>query len=302
MTDRMPAVSLSAVPGKVHRVLDVIGEVESRGFTGIFSPSFGDQFGLCQAVAERSSSLIFGTSIANIYTRQPSDFAVTAAFLHELSGGRFRFGIGVSHAPMHQRLGITPGPPLADARSFVEELRATPRVGELPPIVLAAMRDKMVALSAEVGDGLVYANAARSAVPGSLERMRASTSVERDLFLGCMIPTCVSDDREAAAAVNRKTLTGYVALPNYRNYWRDNGYHDEMEAVRVALEAGDRDAVLAAMTDEWLADVTLFGSADEVRAGVEAWFDAGVTTPILVPSSTSGGQLVALGEIFALYD
>jgi hypothetical protein len=47
--------------------------------------------------------------------------------------------------------------------------------------------------------------------------------------------------------------------------------------------------------------VTLFGSAGEVRAGVEAWQAAGVTTPILVPSSTRGGQLQAYEELFAAF-
>jgi alkanesulfonate monooxygenase SsuD/methylene tetrahydromethanopterin reductase-like flavin-dependent oxidoreductase (luciferase family) len=103
---------------------------------------------------------------------------------------------------------------------------------------------------------------------------------------------------EAARARNRKTLQGYVALPNYRNYWIDAGYEEEMSAVSVALEARDKDGVLAAMSNRWLDDCTLSGSAGRVRDGVEAWFDAGVTSPILVPSSTSGGQNKAFSELF----
>ena len=48
----------------------------------------------------------------------------------------------------------------------------------------------------------------------------------------------------------------------------------------------------AFLTDRWLADTTLFGTAEMVRDGVEAWFDAGIKTPIIVPSSASGGQMV----------
>ncbi len=58
---------------------------------------------------------------------------------------------------------------------------------------------------------------------------------------------------------------------------------------------------VAAMSDAWLSDCTLYGSAGEVRDGVEAWLDAGVPYPILVPSSTSGGQLKAFEEIFAAF-
>jgi hypothetical protein len=100
--------------------------------------------------------------------------------------------------------------------------------------------------------------------------------------------------------VNRKTLSGYVALPNYRNYWKEAGYEEEMAAVEQALAAGDADGVQKAMTDEWLSDCTLYGSVAEVREGVEAWFETG-TTPIIVPSSTSGGQLQAMEEVFAAF-
>ena len=58
-----------------------------------------------------------------------------------------------------------------------------------------------------------------------------------------MIPTCISDDEEAAKAVNRRTLTGYAMLPNYRNYWKEAGYVEEMEAVEAALARGETDKV-----------------------------------------------------------
>jgi len=55
------------------------------------------------------------------------------------------------------------------------------------------------------------------------------------------------------------------------------------------------------MSDRWLADATLFGSAGQVRDGVAAWREVGVSTPILVPSSASGNQLKAVEEIFAAF-
>jgi len=129
----------------------------------------------------------------------------------------------------------------------------------------------------------------------------AAVAGRDDFYIGNMIPTVVDDDRDAARAVNRKTLTGYVALPNYRNYWKAAGYVEEMEGIEKALETGDRDAVTRFMTDAWLDDCTISGSATQVRDEIEAWFDAGVSTPIVVPSSTGGGQLKALEEIFAVY-
>jgi alkanesulfonate monooxygenase SsuD/methylene tetrahydromethanopterin reductase-like flavin-dependent oxidoreductase (luciferase family) len=116
-----------------------------------------------------------------------------------------------------------------------------------------------------------------------------------------MIPTCIDDDRAAAAAVNRKTLSGYLMLPNYRNYWKEAGYVEEMEAIEKALAAGQRERVPELFSDRWLADTTLFGTAAEVREGVEAWLSAGVSTPILVPSSAAGNQIKAFDELFQAF-
>ena len=109
---RKPAVSLAAVPGRRKATVDMAKRLEEEGFTGLYCPSLGDGLGLCEAIALATRTIHFGTSISNIYTRHALDFAQTAALIHELSGGRFRFGVGISHGPTHDRLGIKPGKPL----------------------------------------------------------------------------------------------------------------------------------------------------------------------------------------------
>ena len=116
-----------------------------------------------------------------------------------------------------------------------------------------------------------------------------------------MIPTCISDDVEAAKAVNRRTLINYGFLPNYRNYWKEAGYQEEMDAIETAIAEGRKDDVPKYFSDKWLADNTLFGSAAKVREGVEAWREAGVRDLIIVPSSAAGNQLKALEEVFAAF-
>ena len=297
----LPAVALAAVPGRRRATLELARELEAKGFAGAYCASFGDAVGLCEALAFATQTIPFGTAIANLYTRHVADYAQTAALIHELSGGRFHFGVGVSHAPVNDRLGVRAGKPLADMRAFVEALRKNQHVGELPPIVVAALRQKMVALAGEIGDGVVFANAARSHMRESLAALPAAKRGDAKFFVGDMIPICISDDRAAAMERNRKTLVMYVSLPNYRNYWIEAGYVEEMAAIAKAIERGERDRVPSLMSDRWLADVTLFGTAAEVREGVEAWFDAGVTTPILVPSSAAGNQIKAFEELFAAF-
>ena len=299
---QLPAVSLAAVPGRRTKTIEIAQEIERRGFPGIFGPSLGDSLSLCNAIALSTTDIMIGTSITPIYTRNVTDFAQTAAFIHEVSNGRFRFGVGVSHAPALNRMGITAGKPLADMRQFVEDMQAVPRVGDLPPIVLATLRDKMIQLAEEIGGGMVFANGARSYMGHSLGNLSSETKARDDFFIGNMVPTCISDDKAAAAAVNRKTLTSYAFLPNYRNYWKQAGDEEEMNGVEAAIADKDFDRVPECLSDRWLADTTLFGSANEIREGIEAWFDAGIKTPIIVPSSASGGQIQALEEFFALWD
>jgi alkanesulfonate monooxygenase SsuD/methylene tetrahydromethanopterin reductase-like flavin-dependent oxidoreductase (luciferase family) len=297
----MPALSLAAVPGRRKATIELATEIEKRGFSGIYGPSLGDSLALCEALAFATNEITFGTSIMPIYFRQVVDYASTVSFIHEISGGRFRFGIGVSHEPALKSRGLDGGKPLTDTRTFVQQLREVPRAGEMPPIVLATLRKKMIALSEEIGQGMVFANGARSHMAESLSYISDSARASDDFFIGDMIPTCISDDIEAAKAVNRKTLTSYAYLPNYRNYWKEAGYVEEMEGIEKALADGDREKVGYFLNDRWLADTTLFGTASQVREGLEAWFDAGIKTPILVPSSANGGQMVAFEEMLAIF-
>jgi len=301
MPATLPAVSLAAVPGRRRQTIEIAREIERRGFDGIFCPSLFASMSLCEALAWNTERVIFGPMIAPIYARTTPDFAQAAAFLHEVSAGRFRFGIGVAHAPSHARMGVTPGKPLSDTRAFVERLRGVEGIGPLPPIVLAALRRKMVALAGEIGQGVVFANAARSHMAASLAALPAGKRVDPGFFIGVMIPTCIADDIEAAKAVNRRTLTGYARLPNYRNYWKEAGYVEEMEAIERAIAEGREADIARHLTDRWLDDVTLFGPASRVRDRLGAWREAGVRTPIIVPSSASGNQMRAIEEMFAAF-
>jgi alkanesulfonate monooxygenase SsuD/methylene tetrahydromethanopterin reductase-like flavin-dependent oxidoreductase (luciferase family) len=301
MSDALPALSLVAVPGRRRVTLDIAREAERRGFAGIYVPSIFGNMAQCTALAQATERLRFATAIAPIYARTVEDFAQSAAYIHEISGGRFRFGIGVAHAPSHLRMGVTPGKPLADIRAFVAKFRSYEGLGALPPIVLAALRKRMVALAGEIADGLIFANGSRSHMAESLSVLPADKRADPGFLVANMIPTCISDDVEAAKAVNRRTLTRYTMLPNYRNYWKEAGYIEEMTAIEAAIAAGREAEIPSLMSDRWLADATLFGPAAQVREGVEAWHAAGVSTPILVPSSAVGNQLKAVEEIFAAF-
>jgi alkanesulfonate monooxygenase SsuD/methylene tetrahydromethanopterin reductase-like flavin-dependent oxidoreductase (luciferase family) len=301
MPDPLPAISLVAVPGRRQQTLDIARDIERRGFSGIYMPSRWSNMAQCTGLALATEHIRFGTAIAPIYSQTTEEFAAGAAYIHEISGGRFRFGIGVAHAPTHQRLGVTPGKPLADTRAFVEKLNSFEGIGELPPIVLAALRRRMVALAGEIAQGVLFANASLSHMGNSLAVLAPDQRRDPNFLVGNMLPVCICDDEGAALALHRRRLVRYALLPNYRNYWKEAGYLGEMNAIETAIAENRRDDIPKYLTDRWIADNTLYGSAKKVRGQLAAWFDAGVNTPVLVPNSLNGNQLVALDEIFSAF-
>ena len=203
---------------------------------------------------------------------------------------------------MNRRLGVATGKPLADARDFAERFRATPRVGELPPLVLAALRRKMVALAGEIADGVVFANVARSHLPASLAALPAAKRGDPAFFVGNMIPTCISDDRAAAAAVSRRTLAFYLTFPNYRNSWREAGYAEEMERGREGARArGERDASPSVPASAGSPTARSTGAPPRCARASRPGARPACSTPILVPSSAAGNQLEAFEELFAAF-
>jgi alkanesulfonate monooxygenase SsuD/methylene tetrahydromethanopterin reductase-like flavin-dependent oxidoreductase (luciferase family) len=301
MPEPLPAISLVAVPGRRRQTLEIACDIERRGFSGIYMPSRWSNMAQCTGLALATETIRFGTAIAPIYAETAEEFAMSTAYIHEVSGGRFRFGIGVAHGPTHQRLGITVGKPLADTRAFVEKLKSFDGIGALPPIVLAALRKRMVALAAEIAEGVLFANASLSHMAESLSAVPAAKRNDPDFLIGNMLPVCITDNEDAALALHRRRLGRYVLLPNYRNYWKEAGYREEMTGIERALSEDRRDDIPRYLTDRWIADNSLYGSASKVRDRLAAWYEAGVNTPVLVPNSVNGNQLTALAEIFSAF-
>jgi alkanesulfonate monooxygenase SsuD/methylene tetrahydromethanopterin reductase-like flavin-dependent oxidoreductase (luciferase family) len=298
MPAQKPALNLIAEPGQRRAALELAREIERRGFAQIQVSSSYANMAQCVGLALATERIGFATAISPIYAQTVDEFAQTAAYIHEVSGGRFQFGIGVAHGPSHVRMGVTPGKPLGDIRAFVEKYRSHDGIGGLAPIVLATLRKRMIALAGEIADGMVFSGGSRAHMPESLAVLPAGKRNDPAFFIGNRIRTCISDDVAEAKAVLRRAMSHYAFLPYYRNYWKEAGYAEEMSAIESAIAAGRNADVPKYLTDRWLADVTLFGSAAQIRDGVEAWRTAGIRTPVLVPLSPDGNQTTALHQAF----
>jgi len=180
MSELLPALNLIATLGWRRTTLEIARGIERRGFAGISVSSQYSNMAQCLGLAFATEGIPFATAIASIYAQTVDEFVNSAAYMHEVSDGRFQFGIGVAHAPAYQRMGVIPGKPLADIRAFVAKFKSCEGVGMLPPIVLAALRKRMVALAGEIVDGVVFANASLSDIGDSLRtppRRSATTPV-----------------------------------------------------------------------------------------------------------------------------
>ena len=285
---------------KRHAILELARRAEELKFAGIACPSLGATMGLCVSLAHSTNEIKFWTSIQPIYYSHAIEMANTAAHIHEVSNGRFALGLGVSHGPVIDRLGATTATPLADIKNYLATMKAQERFsGDLPPIYLAALRNKMMHLASEISNGAIWANASRKSIAAQIALL--PDSKRSNMFLANMIPTVISDDVEAARAIHRKTLVGYVTLPNYRNYWRACGYGEQMDAFEKVLSESAKESrnteIISAMDNQWLDDCTISGDVDTVRERLYSWSQIGVL-PIAVMSSTSGGQAQAISQLF----
>jgi alkanesulfonate monooxygenase SsuD/methylene tetrahydromethanopterin reductase-like flavin-dependent oxidoreductase (luciferase family) len=92
MPEPLPALSLVAVPGRRRMTLDLAAEAERRGFAGLYVPSIFGNMAQCTALALATERIALATAISPIYARTVEDFAQSAAFIHEVSGGGSALG------------------------------------------------------------------------------------------------------------------------------------------------------------------------------------------------------------------
>src|SRR5581483_2742844 len=262
-----------------------------------------DSFIVLAAYGAATRRIGLANGVVPIYPRHPVAMAQAALALAELTGGRFRLGIGVSHrASMEAALGLELRAPLAVMREYVAGLRgalagATKFEGRhfrvawsyavserppAPPVYLAALSSRMLELAGEIADGAVLwltppAYVRTVALP-ALERGRRRGGKSLEGFeVVAAVPLAVTDDRAAALEAFRAELTRYLQLPFYRAMLEAAGLG---EGLREFDRAGQTPATLA----EALGAV---GDADAARAYVQAYREAGVTLPAVRPITTA---------------
>ncbi len=282
-TDRLDAAGLAAL----------VQGAEALGCSHFWYPkSTGyESFSLAGFLLAQSSRIAVGSSIANIYARDPVTARNGRRTLADFSEGRFVLGLGVSHPPLVETLrGHRYTGPVAAMRRYLDGIAAAgPPLDDADrPVVIAALGPRMLELAAARCRGAIPYNV----TPEHTERARRILGPERWLAVEQKI--CLLEDAEAARSAARNELARYMTLDNYRNNWLRTGFSGE------DMENGGSDRLMDAMV--------AWGSAAAVADRLQAHFDAGADQvciqPVAAPDRAHGSAAglpdwQALGAVLA---
>ena len=223
---------LDSLPAKA--LGDYAARVEALGFGTLWVPETvgREPFTLLALLAGQTSSLLLGTSIASIWGHDAQSTRMAALTLQEATGGRFVLGLGVSHPHLAQRLrGHAYDRPLTRMREFLAAYRAAVYKGPLadgapePPILLAALRERMVALSATDADGAFPYLVTPARVAWTRSVLDAAAP-NRHPLLAVSMPAVLSTDPTHAREAARGYLAPYLRTPTYQATWALQGYDE----------------------------------------------------------------------------
>jgi len=258
------AGSLAGQPAAVQR--EAVSEMERLGYGALW---YGEAvarevFAQGAIYLAAGSRLVVGSGIANLYARDAQAMAAGGRALAEAWPGRFILGIGVSHAPTVGARGHHYVRPVATMRAYLDAMEGSAWRGPqapLPPIVLAALGPRMVALAAERTAG---------AYPyfTTTEHVRAiRQQMGPEPFLAADLPVVLAGARAAARAIGDRHMSVYLRLDNYRRNLERQGW----PAAELAPPGSDRvfDAVIA------------WGDMQAIRRRVDAHFEAGADQVVL---------------------
>jgi probable F420-dependent oxidoreductase len=251
------------------RIADVRGyarRVEALGYGSLWVPETvgREPFTLLGLLAGETSSLVLGTSVVNIWGRDPQATRMAAATMAEATGGRFVLGLGVSHPHLAAKLrGHAFERPLTRMREYLAAYRAAVIRGTLddghePPVLVAALRERMTDLAAADADGAFPYLVTPERVAWMRGRLDAAAREGERPMLAVTLPLAL-DGRDAARAY----LKPYLRTPTYHASWELQGFSaddweapgsdrlvDAMIITGTVADAHDRrEAMLAAGAD-----------------------------------------------------
>ncbi|PGF17700.1 TIGR04024 family LLM class F420-dependent oxidoreductase [Natrinema sp. CBA1119] len=303
MTDRDVFLPVGAQP-TLNDLVEQAVHAEELGYDRVWFPeTWGRDAVTAMAItAERTDSIGIGTSIANIYSRSPALLGQTAATLQEVSGGRFRLGVGPSGPIVIENWhGEEFGNPLRRTRETIEIARQVVS-GEVvsydgeyfsldgfrlrcdapdpePPIDAAGLGPKAVELAGRFADGWHSVNYTRDGLAERLEDLRRGAElgdktlddVRVTLSVGC----CALEDGERARDLVAQHIAFYIG--GMGTFYRDNlarqGYEDVAHEIYETWQEGEKGQATAIVKEQLRDQMGAAGTPEEARDQFEQFLD-----------------------------
>jgi alkanesulfonate monooxygenase SsuD/methylene tetrahydromethanopterin reductase-like flavin-dependent oxidoreductase (luciferase family) len=300
---------------------------EELGFDSAYTTHIAqrDSLIVLTAYAAATERIRVGSGVLPIFSRTPVATAQSAATIDEYSGGRMVLGLGVSHkVTVENWFDAEITKPVSQMREYAGIVRAILRGDQPPtgeffntrfsfmgyppraglPIYVAALSPNMLRLAGEIADGVMLwlcsPEYIREVVIPEVRRGRERAGRSLEGFdVVAAVPAALTEDRDTALETMRGDLVTYMSLPFYRAMLERSGFGEEIAAFDDGMAGGDVDRAKTAISERMLTALAGIGSADDVRAAVQRYLDAGAISPCVggVPRTDFEGTLEAVAEL-----
>ncbi|MFN8215591.1 MAG: LLM class F420-dependent oxidoreductase [Solirubrobacterales bacterium] len=300
---RRVGLTIPLVSRPLNEQQQVVETAAALGYTDLWSSETAeaDAFAPLAQAAVWAPELRLGTAIVPVYTRGPAVLAMSFAALAQMAPGRFVAGIGASSPAIVEAWnGVPFERPWYRVRDTIRFLRAAMggekvseryetfavegfRLGyvpaEPPPIYVAALREGMLRLAGREGDGAILNWL-------SAEDVRKVAPIVRETDPGKEIVARIfvapSEDEEEVRAQASRFIAAYLSVPAYAAYQDWLGRGEALREMWDAWAAGDRKRAVAAVPQEIVDELFVFGSPASCREQIQAYVEAGVSTPVVM--------------------
>jgi 5,10-methylenetetrahydromethanopterin reductase len=287
----------------VEQVIECTKMISETKIDSIWIPeTWGmENFSMLGAVSSETKTQKIGSSIINIYSRSPSTISMGAATTDILSNGRLILGLGTSSVPIVEDFhGEKFETPVQRMREYVEIIRLSLSKKQINysgkifnlknftlliepkrqsiPIYVAAINQKMVNLTWELGDGVIFYLRPLDEMKKTISKMQS----ERKIDVACQIITCISNNSEEAIQRAKKTLAFYISVGKvYREFLAKNGFENETDNIFEEFKKSGLKSNHELIPDSMLNSLCISGSPEEAKVQLEKFRDTGIDLPII---------------------
>ena len=260
-----------------------------------------ENFSMLGLASKENTFSKIGSSIINIYSRSPSLIAMGASTIDTISNGRLILGLGTSSVPIVENFhGNSFDTPVQRMKEYVEIIRLalqgekmnysgkiftlkdfsllTKPIRNEIPIYLAAINQKMVEMTWDIADGVIFYLRPKSEMKETISKMQKKKKIDTTL----QIITCIHEDEEKARNRAKKTLGFYIAVGKiYREFLQSTGYSDEVKIINEEYKKNGLDGLQELIPEKMLDDLCIAGTPATAIKKLDAFRDVGIDLPII---------------------